>query len=83
MSEIERFCRIDDRVIKYMTVMLEPEADLEAIKAEMAAAEEARAQKEQAPEPEATAAEDTPAAPPAAAAEPVTPIANNAKEEEE
>jgi small subunit ribosomal protein S6 len=40
VSELERFYRIDDRVMKYMTVLLEKEADIEAIKAEMAKAEE-------------------------------------------
>lgn len=39
VSELERFYRIDDRVMKYMTVLLEKEADIEAIKAEMAKAE--------------------------------------------
>jgi small subunit ribosomal protein S6 len=83
VNEIERFCRIDDRVLKYMTVLLEQEADVEAIQAEMAAAEEARAQKEQTPEPQAPAAEAAVVEAPAASEDPVTPIANNAKEEEE
>ncbi|MDJ0782467.1 MAG: 30S ribosomal protein S6 [Desulfosarcinaceae bacterium] len=38
VDEMERQFRIDDRVLKYMTVVLDKEADIEAIKAEMAAA---------------------------------------------
>jgi small subunit ribosomal protein S6 len=38
VDEIERQFRIDDRVLKYMTVVLDKEADLEMIKAEIAAA---------------------------------------------
>lgn len=36
VSELERFCRIDDRVMKYMTIQLADQADPEAIKAQMA-----------------------------------------------
>ena len=39
VNEIERFFRIDDRVLKYMTVVLDKDVDLEAIKAEIAEAE--------------------------------------------
>jgi small subunit ribosomal protein S6 len=39
VDELERFCRIDDRVMKYLTVLLNPEADVEKIKAEIAAAQ--------------------------------------------
>ena len=66
VNEMERFFRIDDRVLKYMTVLLEKDADVEGIKAEMAAAAEAQAQKEQA----AQAAAEAEAAAKAAAAEP-------------
>ena len=38
VDEMERQFRIDDHVLKYMTVVLDKEADLEAIKAELAAA---------------------------------------------
>jgi small subunit ribosomal protein S6 len=64
VDEMERFFRIDDRVLKYMTVLLDKDADVEGIKAEMAAAAKAQAQKEQAEQ--AAAAE---AAAKAAAAE--------------
>lgn len=39
VNEIERFFRIDDRMLKYMTVLLEKDADLDQIKEEMAQAE--------------------------------------------
>jgi small subunit ribosomal protein S6 len=42
VNEIERFFRIDDRTLKYMTVLLDKEADLEKIKEEQAAAESKR-----------------------------------------
>jgi small subunit ribosomal protein S6 len=39
VNEIERFFRIDDRVLKYMTVLLDKTADIEKIKEEIAAAQ--------------------------------------------
>jgi len=39
VDEIERFFRIDDRLLKYMTIVLDKDADLEAVKQEMADAE--------------------------------------------
>jgi small subunit ribosomal protein S6 len=42
VNEIERFFRIDDRALKYMTVLLDQYADLEKVKAEQAAAESKR-----------------------------------------
>ena len=62
VDEMERFFRIDDRILKYMTVLLDKEADVEAIKAEMA---EKKAQKAEAA---AKAAEEAAAATAAAAA---------------
>jgi small subunit ribosomal protein S6 len=38
VDEIERFCRIDDRVLKYLTVLLDEQADVEKIKEETAKA---------------------------------------------
>lgn len=56
VDEMERQFRIDDQVLKYMTVVLDKEADLEAIKAELAAASaEADAAAEAAAEAEAAA----------------------------
>jgi small subunit ribosomal protein S6 len=43
VNEIERFFRIDDRALKYMTVLLNADADLEKIKEEKAAKESAAA----------------------------------------
>lgn len=44
VNEIERFSRIDERVLKYMTILLDKDADVEKIKEQMA---EAEASKEQ------------------------------------
>lgn len=43
VNEIERFFRIDDRILKYMTVLLDKDVDIEAVKEEIAKAEEIRA----------------------------------------
>jgi len=40
VNEIERFFRIDDRILKYMTVLLDKDVDIEAVKEEIAKAEE-------------------------------------------
>ena len=66
VDEIERFCRIDDRVLKYMTVLQAESVDAEKLKAELAQAE----------------AEKAPEAAPEAQEEPeVTPEAQQAPEE--
>jgi small subunit ribosomal protein S6 len=39
VDEIERFFRIDDRVLKYMTILMEKAVDIEKIKEEMVQAE--------------------------------------------
>jgi len=44
IQEMERFFRIDDKVMKFMTVLLDNEADLDAIKADLAEKEAAEAQ---------------------------------------
>ena len=63
VNELERFFRIDDRVLKYMTVLLDEAADLEKIKEEIAQAEAQAAEKAkpQPVEPEKTAEAQTPA----------------------
>ncbi len=70
VTEMERFFRIDDRVMKYMTVLLEQAPEVDEIKAEMAAAEQRKQEAAQAaaaaenaqPAPDENApAEDTPA----------------------
>jgi len=48
VDEIERFFRIDDRVLKYMTVLLEKDVDIETIKEEMAMIEAKKRASEQA-----------------------------------
>lgn len=45
VQEMERFFRIDDKVLKFMTVLLEDDADLDAIRTDLA---EKAAKKEQA-----------------------------------
>ena len=42
VNEIERFFRIDDRALKYMTVVLDKDVDLEKVQEEKAAAESQR-----------------------------------------
>ncbi|MES0349110.1 MAG: 30S ribosomal protein S6, partial [Desulfobacteria bacterium] len=46
VKEIERNLRLDDRVLKYMTVLKDETVDLEAVKAEMEAATMEAAKKE-------------------------------------
>ena len=54
VNEMERFFRIDERALKYMTVLLDKDADVEKIKEQMA---EAEASKEQAAQ-DTTASDD-------------------------
>jgi small subunit ribosomal protein S6 len=65
VDEMERFFRIDDRVMKYMTIVTAEDVDPEALLAEKAAAAAAAAVpaetvvEETAPETEATEADTT------------------------
>ena len=69
VDEMERFFRIDDRILKYMTVLLDKEADVEAIKTEMAEKEAQKAEAvARAAEEEAKQAAEKAAATEAAAA---------------
>ena len=52
VDELERFFKIDDRVMKYLTVQLDAEADVEKIQEEIAAANVPEPE----PEPEAVSA---------------------------
>jgi small subunit ribosomal protein S6 len=64
VDEIERFFRIDDRALKYMTVLLDKKADIEKIKEEVAAAESKAQVPEEPPKPagkEAAAEQTAPA----------------------
>ena len=47
VDEIERFFRIDDRILKYMTVLLDKDIDIESIKEEIANAEKMKAEQAQ------------------------------------
>ena len=53
VNEIERLFRIDDRVLKYLTVLLEKDVDVENVKQEMAKAEAEKVQSEQSDESDA------------------------------
>jgi small subunit ribosomal protein S6 len=84
VNEIERFFRIDERVLKYMTVLLDKLPNVERIREEMAKAEQEAAQPaaespaivEPPPAAIATAAPaETPAEAPAAEAPPAEPVA--------
>ena len=57
VKELERNMRLDDRVLKYMTVCVAKDVDEEAIESEIRAAEEAAKVKETSAEPKETTAE--------------------------
>ena len=59
VNEIERYFRIDDRALKYMTVVLDKDVDLEKVKEEKAAVESQREPEPAPPEtpPETESAE--------------------------
>lgn len=59
VDEIERFFRIDDRILKYLTVMTDESPDVEQLQREMEAARKAEAQTSEAAETEATASAGT------------------------
>jgi small subunit ribosomal protein S6 len=60
VDEMERFFRIDDRVMKYMSVLLDKSADIEKIKEEIAEVQrKAATEKEQAETAEAQPQEET------------------------
>jgi small subunit ribosomal protein S6 len=74
VNEMERFFRIDDRVLKYMTVLLDKAADIEKIKEEIALAQSNAAKaKEQAEAAAAPTPSEEPAVAQAEAAEIPTP----------
>ena len=61
VNEMERFFRIDDSILKYMTVLLDKQADIEKIKEEVAArASQAAAPKEQAAPSESVTPQEQP-----------------------
>ncbi|GAB6905957.1 30S ribosomal protein S6 [Desulfosarcina cetonica] len=58
IQEMERFFRIDDKVMKFMTVLLAEDADLDAIKADLAE-KEAKADQATETESEADASDES------------------------
>lgn len=80
VDEIERFFRIDDRVLKYMTVVLDEQVDPEKIQEEIA---QAAAQAEPAPPAAETAAAAPPAETAAADAQPTEPTPTPAEDNKE
>ena len=59
IQEMERFFRIDDKVMKFMTVLLDEKADLDAIKADLAEKAAAAEQAETAAQAAAEKADET------------------------
>lgn len=78
VDEMERSFRIDDRVLKYMTVLLENQVDLDSIKEEMAQADKS----EEAVAAEDAAAGDTEPAEAEAAEAPATENPSTEKDKE-
>jgi len=87
VDEIERFCRIEERILKYMTVLLAESVDVEQVKEELAKAaakqttETAGEKAPQAQEPAQAGSAPLPETP-EAAAQPQTSVAAPAQTEE-
>ena len=58
VNEIERFFRIDDRILKYMTVLLDKDVDIEAVNEEIAKAKEIQTDTAESPDAESNAADE-------------------------
>jgi len=86
VNEIERFFRIDDRALKYMTILLDKVADLEKIKEEKAEAaskaELKKAEKEASQKTAAATAESTAVVEEASQESETAPVENTAAVEE-
>jgi len=80
VDEIERLCRIDDRVLKYMTILLAETVDVEQVKAEIASA---AARKAEASSQEKSEAEPKPEQPEADSPEPTPEPADPVAEKQE
>jgi small subunit ribosomal protein S6 len=80
VNEIERFFRIDDRILKYMTVLLDKDVDIEAVKEEIAKAQETQADETESSKAEAVD-EPEPDAEPAVDEEPVSDAESNVTDE--
>ena len=86
VNEIERFFRIDDRALKYMTVVIDKDVDLEKVKEEKAAAESQRESEPASPETSedtTESAEPAPEQPSENQEEPAAPEAAAAEETQE
>jgi small subunit ribosomal protein S6 len=59
VNEIERFFRIDDRILKYMTVLLDKDVDIEAVKEEIAKAQETQIDETELPDDESNIVNET------------------------
>ena len=57
VDELERSFRLDDKILKYMTILLDKQADLDAAKAEIE--ENSKAPKQEAVTDDTTSAQDT------------------------
>ncbi|MBW2568145.1 MAG: 30S ribosomal protein S6 [Deltaproteobacteria bacterium] len=92
VNEIERFARIEDQILKYMTVLLDENADIEKIKEELASIEAEKKKAEQSessnsdkPEtskPETSKKDESPALQPKAVQQPSEPPESAAVEED-
>jgi small subunit ribosomal protein S6 len=80
VNEIERFFRIDDRILKYMTVLLDKDVDIEAVKEEIAKAQETQADETESSKAEAVD-QPEPDAEPAVNEEPVSDAESNVTDE--
>jgi small subunit ribosomal protein S6 len=58
VNEIERFFRIDDRILKYMTVLLDKDVDIEAVNEEIAKAKEIQTVTAESSDAESNAADE-------------------------
>ncbi|MDA8124142.1 MAG: 30S ribosomal protein S6 [Deltaproteobacteria bacterium] len=83
VDELERNLKIDDKVLKFMTVLKEEAIDVAALEKEIADAAAKKDEKKEAPAPEAAAAAPEVEAPPPAEAEPSVPEETIAKGEKE
>jgi len=81
VSEMERQFRIDDRVMKYMTILLDEDADMERIQEAMMQSK-AKAESEEQAAPETTGEQAAPAADETPAAAPETETAPEVTESE-
>lgn len=83
VNELERLCRIDDRVIKYMTIVMDKTPDVESLKAAKAAADALKSGESNQPQAKTAAGSEINEPDRAAAAEPEETSTDINPEEEE